>query len=246
MLALFNLIPAFPMDGGRILKGMLELKLDITRTTDIAAITGRLIATLFIIGGLITFDVILMLIGLFIIISSTGEEKLIYLKAAAKGFHLKDLAENTYCSFPANMTIAEAAERMLFHQDNYFLVMEDAAVVGAIERNTILGALSTGKHERKIRQFMTANVPALNKETPLEEVIDKLSGSKVVAIPVISDNRIVGAVNLQNIIEYLVVHDINLKEHHGNSAIYRFLILLSRLCPDAITPRVPGFLPVQR
>lgn len=223
VLALFNLLPAFPMDGGRILKGILELRLDTTRATAIAAFIGRVMATLFIIVGLIIFDVILILIGLFIIISSAGEEKLVYLKAAAKGFHLKDLAENTYYSFPANMTIGEAAESMLSHHDNCFLVMDNTVVVGVIERDTILAALSAGKHERKIRQFMRADAPALDKETPLEEVIEKLSGNKTVVIPVSSDGWIGGAVNLRNIIEYLVVHDVNLKEHHGNSPIYRFL-----------------------
>jgi len=223
ILALFNLLPAFPMDGGRILKGILELWLDTTRATAIAAFTGRVMATLFIIVGLVVFDIMLMLIGLFIIVSSAGEEKLVYLKAAAKGLHLNDLAGNTYHSFPGDVTVSEAAEKMLSLQDNCFLVTEGSAIVGAIERNSILRALSAGKHEKKIRQFMTANVPALGKETPLEEVIDKLSGNKAVIIPVVSDGRVVGTVNMQNIIEYLVVHDINLKKHNGNSAIYKFI-----------------------
>lgn len=223
ILALFNLLPAFPMDGGRILKGILELRMNTTRATTIAAFTGRVMATLFIIAGLVVFDIMLMLIGLFVIVSSAGEEKLVYLKAAAKGLHLNDLAVNTYHSFPGNITIGEAAEKILPLPDNYFLVTEGTAIVGAIERNRIIGALSAGNHEKKIRRFMTANVPALDKETPLEEVIDKFSGNKVRIIPVFSDGRVIGAINMQNIIEYLVVHDINLKKHNGNSAIYKFI-----------------------
>ncbi|MEV4884015.1 site-2 protease family protein [Chitinophaga ginsengisegetis] len=223
MLALFNLIPAFPMDGGRILKGILELRMDTTRSTAIAAFTGRVIAALFIVAGLIIFDIILMLIGLFIIASGAGEEKLIYLKTAAKGLHLKDLATTSYSSFPAGMTIGEAAEKMLLHQDKYFLVMDQATVAGIIERSTILRALSGGKHGETIRQLMTANVPKLDAESLVTEVIDKLSGNRAAALPVVSEGRITGTVNMQNIIEYLTVHDTNLKEHNHSGAMYRFL-----------------------
>lgn len=223
MLALFNLIPAFPMDGGRILKGILGLRMDATRSTAIAAFTGRIIAALFIIGGLIIFDIVLMLIGFFIIVSGAGEEKMVYLKAAAKGLHLKDLALDTASSFPATTTIGEAAEKMLHYRDKYFLVMDNATAAGIIDRNTILRALSGGKHEAMISQFMTANVPTLNEECTMEEAIDKLSGNKVTAMPVVTVNRIMGVVNMQNIIEYLAVHDIQLRERSHNGAMYKFL-----------------------
>lgn len=223
MLALFNLIPAFPMDGGRILKGILGLRMDPTRSTAIAAFTGRIIAALFIIGGLIVFDIILMFIGFFIIVSGAGEEKIVYLKAAAKGLYLKDLAIDTASSFPATTTIEEAAEKMLHYQDKCFLVTDNTTTAGIIDRNTILRALSGGKHEATISQFMTADVPTLNEECTMEEAIDKLSGNKVTAMPVVTGNRIMGIVNMQNIIEYLAVHDIQLREHSHSGAMYKFL-----------------------
>lgn len=223
ILALFNLIPAFPMDGGRILRGILGLRMDAVRSTAIAAFIGRIIAGIFIIGGLIIFDIILIFIGFFIIVSGAGEEKLVYLKAAAKGLYLKDLAVNTYHSFSASMTISEAAEKMLLHQDKYFLVMENATITGLIERSTILRSISDGNHEKTVQQLMTTNVPELDEGSAIAEVIDKISDNKAAAFPVVSEGRITGIVNMQNIIEYLIVHDANLRKHNHKGAMYKFL-----------------------
>lgn len=223
MLALFNLIPAFPMDGGRILKGILGLFTDTTRATAIAAFTGRIIAAMFIVSGLVVFDIFLMLIGLFIIVSGAGEEKLIYLKAAARGTYLKDLAPNEYHSFPPDMMISEAAEKMLQCQDKYFLVMDRTAVAGIIDRNTILRALSNGKHQESVRKFMTADIRKLDGESPVPEVIDILAVSKVPALPVVSGGQVTGTINMQHIIEYLMVHDFKPGEQHPGRAMNKFL-----------------------
>lgn len=223
MLALFNLIPAFPMDGGRILKGILGLFMDTTRATAVAAFTGRIIAALFVVGGWVVFDISLMLIGFFIIVSGAGEEKLIYLKAAAKGLYLKDLAPGAYHSFAPDMTIGEAAEKMLRCQDQYFLVMDKAAVNGIIDRNTILRALSDGKHQEIIGKFMTATLLKLDGESPIAEVIDTLSISKTAVLPIVSEGLVTGIISMQNIIEYLVVHDFKPGEYNLGKAMHKFL-----------------------
>ena len=98
MLALFNLIPAFPMDGGRVLRGCLALLMDYKRATHISAITGRIIAGMFIAVGLFTFNLILVVIGIFIILAGASEEKVYYLRSQINQFSLQDLVMRDYAS----------------------------------------------------------------------------------------------------------------------------------------------------
>lgn len=211
ILALFNLIPAFPMDGGRILRGVLGLFMSYTRATTIAAAAGRVMAGIFILAGFLAFNLILPVIGLFIILAGSAEERHLYLKTASKGLRLKDVMTRDYAGLPANMTVQDAAARLLDCHQQHFVVTGEQAPPRILNRSIVMKTLAADRPGVKIGDLADRSTGSLDEESQVAEVVDKLMLKGNAAYPVTSNGRLAGVVNLENVVEYLLVHHIGEK-----------------------------------
>lgn len=213
VLALFNLIPAFPMDGGRIFRALLGLKLNYIQATSIAATVGKIVAAAFIGLGILFFNPFLPIIGIFIIFSASTEEYYLQLKSLAKDVKLKEVLMYDYNSLQANMTVQEAANIILNNHSKYFVLMDGTNPVGSINRLEIVKAIAEMKYKEPLQSLIKEELEFLDVNTEVGAVLEKLARHDERIYPVMDDKHFAGVVNLNHIIEYLLLHKTGTREY---------------------------------
>lgn len=212
-LAIFNLIPAFPMDGGRILRALLAFKFNYIRATVIAASIGRFIAVLLILFALFTMNFVLALIGVFIILFARAEESYLEIRTLVKGIKLKEVLIYDYKSIDADLTVNEAANILDNQHNKNFIVVSNSIPVGTLDRLEIMKAVSEQQYDKKVSELMIENIEYFDGDMLVSEVLDKLSGSEERMYPVFDKGKFLGVVSFEHIIEYLLIHKAASREY---------------------------------
>jgi len=212
-LAAFNLIPAFPLDGGRILRALLGFKLNYIRATTIVATLGKIIAGLFIVAGLVFFNLVLLVIGIFIIFSASAEEHYLRLKALVQGIKIKDIQMYDYNSLESKTTVKEAASVLMNNHSKYFIVMDGPHPIGSINRIEIIKAIAEMKYEIAVGDLLRKGLSYLDGEKEADTVLEKLAASDERLYPVMENGLFTGVINFNQIIEYLLIHKAETKEY---------------------------------
>jgi len=205
-LALFNLIPAFPMDGGRILRALLGFKLNYIKATSIAATVGKVIAVMFIGLGILMVNPFLPLIGLFIIFSASTEEYYLRLRSLVKGIKLNEVLMYDYNSLQANMTVQEAVNMLDANHAKYFVLLDGVNPIGIINRLEIMKAVAEMKYNELLKNLVQNELEYFEANNDVEGVLEKLAGNDERIFPVMQNSQLKGVVNLNHIIEYLLLH----------------------------------------
>lgn len=205
-LAAFNLIPAFPMDGGRVLRALLGFKFNYVKATAIAGVVGRIIAIILVGVGLATLNLLLIITGLFIVSFSKMEEYYLRLKALVKGIKLQDVLMHDYNSLSAAMTVSEAAGILMTNHSKYFILEEGSRPVGSLNRMEVMKAIAEMKYTVPLKELMKEDLLCLDGERDVSEVLDKLSGNEERLYPVMVGGYFAGVVNFRHIIEYLLIY----------------------------------------
>lgn len=205
-LAIFNFIPAFPMDGGRVLRALLAMKFERHIATNIAARIGQVLALGFIILGFY-YNPFLIFIGLFIILSAQAEAEYTQIKSMLKGYQAKDVLMKHYQKLDGGEKIKKAVKMLLDGQSKNFLVLKDNEPVGTLSRNEIIKALSEHGENELIRNAMNSNLIFLNPNSPLEEIFEKAQQNKSNLMPVIENEQLIGVLDTENILEFIMLKD---------------------------------------
>ena len=203
-LALFNLIPAFPMDGGRILRALLAMRFERSRATKIAARIGQLLAIGFVFIGFYV-NPFLIFIGLFILLGAQAEVQFTESKALLAGYTVQDALMQQYQSIDSGELIKTAVAFLLNGQSKFFLITENSLPVGTLSRDEIIKALSTKGENEVVRNVMNKDFIFLEVDSPLEEAFEKMQQQKTSLIPVVKNELIVGALDMENILEFIMV-----------------------------------------
>lgn len=215
MLGLFNLIPAFPMDGGRVLRALLSLRLDRVRATRISAQIGQAIA--FALGFLGLFgNPILVFIALFIFLAASQETYATELEDAAKNAAVQDATITAFSALGMQSTVSQGVERLLASTEREFPVTDGLGRLrGILTREGMIKALTESGPDTPVVDVMERNVATVNGRAPLSEAVAKLQGCRQPLIGVVDDeDRVVGIVTLENLAEYLMVTQASRKRGH--------------------------------
>lgn len=205
VLAVFNLIPAFPMDGGRILRAILSMFMDRVRATDAAAKTGQVIALAFFFLG-IFYNPFLALVGVFIFLLAQAENEYVRSKHLLRDLKVRDVVMHQYHTLDAqHHTVNDAVKLLLDVQVTDFLVMEGQRVAGTLSKNNIIRALSENKGTAPVSAVMNTGVPLLEPEMPLDKVFGQLRQKESALLPVVQGDTLLGVVDLNNILELILV-----------------------------------------
>ncbi len=199
MLALFNLLPAFPMDGGRILRAILALRMDYMKATKIAVGIGHVFAILFGFWGLTTGSIVLILIALFVYIAASSEETQVNLSETLKTFRVKDVMGSRFLTLEKNTPVSKILELIFHSHQEDFPVMEAGRMAGFVTRNEIVLAAHQPGLDKKVGDIMRANLPVVAPGDKLLKVQGIMENNNVRALPVISDGRLSGIVTLDDI-----------------------------------------------
>ena len=215
VLALFNLIPAFPMDGGRMLRAVLSYKLKRNVATKIAARIGQIVAIGFIVLGF-SYNPFLIFIGIFVIMAAQIETNYTDSKYILKGHKVREILMKQYPTIDCNETLDTAVKMMLDSQNKYFLVTKNGILLGTINRDQIIEALSKKDAESNISSIMDRNLIYLEANSLLEDVFELIYKHKSTLMLVIEDNRFIGTLDMENLLEFIMVNEVKAKRIHAN------------------------------
>lgn len=201
MLVVFNLIPAFPMDGGRVLRALLSFKMDRVKATDIAASLGQVMAVLFFILGLF-FNPFLILIALFIFIGAYGENRMVRQESILKGHKVEEAMLTNITLVHPSDTLNEVVDIILAGTEKDFVVMENNEIVGVLIQKDII------KHAQKpmltVKDIMETSFKTVALSDEIQEVVKLMGKEKMRFFPVTHNKKLVGAINMENIGEFVL------------------------------------------
>lgn len=203
-LALFNLLPAFPMDGGRILRSLLAMRMDYVRATQIAANIGQGMALLFGFAGLLS-NPFLVFIAFFVWIGAGQEASMVQMKNALGGIPVARAMLTDFRAVSARDPLSRAVELILSGSQTDFPVLESGAVVGVLTRNDILGALSRQGQVVSVADIMRRDFQFVDAAEMLEPVFARLQTCNCHTMPVTRGGQLVGLLTSDNIGEFLMI-----------------------------------------
>jgi Zn-dependent protease/CBS domain-containing protein len=201
-LAIFNLVPAFPMDGGRVLRALLAMRLDYLRATELAARIGQGIAVLFAIVGALT-NPLLVIIALFVWMGAEGEAGLAHVKRALRGATVDAAMRTEFGALAPDDALSVAAQLTVRHGQADLPVLLDRHVVGLLTRRDLLRWLSENGGGRPVADVMHRTFETVQASEPLDEIFIRLQQEPDKTLLVIDHERLVGLVGLDEITNLL-------------------------------------------
>jgi predicted transcriptional regulator len=203
-LVLFNLIPAFPMDGGRLLRAFLAMRLEYTRATQIAANIGQGLALLFGFIGLF-YNPFLLFIALFVWIGAAQEASMVQMKTALGGIPVSQAMITEYRTLSPQDPLSRAVEMILAGSQTDFPVVEGNTVVGVLTRSDVLATLSRQSQTVPVSDIMHREFQVADPNDMLEPAIARLQACKCHTMPVIFHGQLVGLLTTDNMGEFLMI-----------------------------------------
>jgi len=200
----FNLLPAFPMDGGRVLRAILAMNMDHVRATQIAAGVGQAMAFLFGFVGLLT-DPFLLFIALFVWIGAEQEASMARIKNSLGGIPVSRAMETHFDALAPSDTLARAVELILSGSQHDFPVVDNGRVMGVLERDTFIKALAKSGQGEPVVGVMRREVPEVDTHEMVESALRRLDESGAKTLPVTHGGQLVGLITSENITEFLMI-----------------------------------------
>lgn len=200
----FNLIPAFPMDGGRLFRSALSIKMSRLKATRIAKDIGQVFAIIFILAGLF-INPFLVVIGFFILLGAKGEYEMIKYQDVLKNYAVKDIVRTEFASIGSDETLGEAAKKLVQVADSGFVVMEEGEYAGLLAKNDLIQGLSNHGKEGKVKDAMRGNIDPIHPDDALYDVYEHLQKTRNNLLPVFSDDEFVGVLDMDNLQEFFMI-----------------------------------------
>lgn len=187
MLGLFNLIPAFPMDGGRVLRALLARRMDYAQATKIAASVGQGLALLFGLWGFMSGNYTLVLIAIFIWMGAGQESKDVQVKDTLRDIKVRQALTLNPQTLQANDPLAKALELTLSTAQSDFPVLEWGTnqVVGFLSEPDLLRGLKEQDEHMPVREAMRTTYPVAAPDEPLYLALERMRHSRAHAMPVV-------------------------------------------------------------
>ena len=204
LLAVFNLLPAFPMDGGRIFRALLARRMDYSRATRIAANVGQGVAFIFALVGMVG-NPFLLLVALFIWIGAEQEAALAEMKFALRGIRVSQVTVTDFKTISPSDTLAHPVQLMLHGSQQDFPVVDAGQLVGILTRRELLSALSKRGPDSSVSNAMRKQYPIISSCDVLQAAVEKLQDPDYHVLPVMDAGKLVGLFTLENLREFVMV-----------------------------------------
>lgn len=204
-LAIFNMVPAFPMDGGRALRAVLAERLDYRRATEIAASIGQGLALVFGLVGLFA-NPILVFIALFVWMGASSEAAAAGMRGALAGVPVSRAMVTDYRTVSAGSSLRQAVELVLMGDQHDFPVVDDAGeIAGILTRERLMSALSHQGPAGTVDEAMTTAFETVDAREMLDGAYERLQQSPSPVLPVMDGGRVVGLLTSENVAEYVMI-----------------------------------------
>jgi len=184
LLGAFNLIPAFPMDGGRVFRALLAEQMKFSKATKYAAYIGRIFGILMVAVGFFFFNPVLILIGVFIYIGASEEAEQTIVSTTLASVKVKDVMQSEYASVRPDQTIAETLEIMFKSKYHDALVEKDGVFQGLVTWKEIIKIQQDQRDNIRVEQMPLTNISTYPNEDVFE-AYKLMTKEKIVLLPVV-------------------------------------------------------------
>jgi CBS domain-containing protein len=223
VLVVFNLLPAFPMDGGRVLRALLATRTNHAKATQIAGRVGQAMGILFVVAGFF-LNWFLIIIGLFVYLGAKQETRFAHVKSLLRGFPVRDAMMTRFRALDAEDSLASAVDEILAGDQLHFPVVANGRLRGVVSTDDIVSALSGGSPDDRIGDLRLGESIPVGEWDRLESTFERMQSSESRAVPVVRDGNLVGLVTMENVGEWLMIRsalrggDIPMRVRLGTSA----------------------------
>ena len=204
VLAVFNLVPAFPMDGGRVLRAILAMRMDHNRATQVAAKVGQGLALWLGLLGLL-YNPFLMFIALFVWIGAAAEASLEQVKTTLSGITVGQAMLTDFEVLSADDPLSRAIKLTLAGSQKDFPVLDAAEVIGVLEQEDLLKGLQEQGEHARVGDCMQSGMQGAEINEPLVKVLRRLQNCQCRLLSVVEAGRLVGILNMDNITELIAI-----------------------------------------
>lgn len=201
-LVVFNILPAFPMDGGRILRAVLAMRMEYSRATEISVNVGQIMAVIFGIVGLFS-NIFLVIIALFVWIGAAMEGNMVQMKTSLNGIPVKDAMITDFKTLDINDNLSKVVNFVIAGTQKDFPVIKNNEVVGVLTQKEMLKGLSESGKDSPVVNFMTKSFATIDELDMLESAFMKFQESDCKTIPVTRYGKIVGLFTMDNLGEFM-------------------------------------------
>ncbi len=208
MLVVFNMIPAFPMDGGRVLRALLATRLPYTRATEIAATVGQALAFVFGFIGFLSVPPNLILIAFFVWIGASQEAALANLRDVSSGLPVSSAMVRQFRTLNETSRLNDAVEALLGTSQHEFpIVSQFGDVLGILTRQGLIRALKERGVDALVVEVMERGIPSVQEHSPFDDAFRMMQECGCPALPVVDHNgRLVGLITPENVGEMVMIH----------------------------------------
>ena len=206
ILVVFNLIPAFPMDGGRVLRAILAMRMGNARATELAATIGQGFAIVFGVLG-IFYNPMLIIIAAFIFLAASGEATQAQLRAVAQGTLVSDAMITAFESLPISATVSDAADALIRTTQTEFPIVDDSGHLrGVLTRDAMIKALKQRGPDAPVLEVMQGDIPTFPARTKLDTALRSLmqKGRPVVGVTDAA-GKLIGLLTVENLGEMMMI-----------------------------------------
>jgi len=205
---LFNMIPAFPMDGGRVLRALLALAMPYVRATRIASQVGQGFALLFAAAGLLVLrNPVLVFVALFVFMAAAEERALVQTRASLSGLPVSAAMVTAFMSLETRHELQHAVDLMLAGEQQDFPVLEGGRYLGMLGRTGLIQALQKEGPQAPVGRVVRLDVEPVDASWPLERALQVMRAGRLSSIPVVMRGQLVGLLTLENVSELLMVQE---------------------------------------
>ncbi len=199
----FNLIPAFPMDGGRVLRAVMAMRMDYTRATQVAAGIGQALALVFGLVGLL-WNPFLLFIAFFVWIGAAQESSLVMMKSSLGGIPLQRVMMRDFETLAADDQLLRAVQVTLGSSQRDFPVLEDGRLVGVLRQDDMIRGLHETGPGARVRDAMQTDIRTAHPGEMVETVFQRLGECNCRTLPVTDvHDHVVGLVTMEHLGEFL-------------------------------------------
>src|SRR5262245_25118389 len=206
-LCVFNLIPAFPMDGGRVLRALLAIPMGYTRATRVAATIGQGLAFVFALLGLVYGNPLLVLVAVFIFLAASGESGYVQVREYTRGYLASHAMITAYKTLGPSSITDDAAALLLRTTQQEFPVVDGAGMLrGVLTRDALIKALQQRGGTTPVLEIMERDIPTVPENACLDNVLERLQRSATRLVGVVDPaGRLVGYITAENLSELIMI-----------------------------------------
>jgi Zn-dependent protease/CBS domain-containing protein len=205
ILVAFNLLPAFPMDGGRILRGILSMRLAFARATAIAALVGQLMAILFGVAGLMGGNPFLVFIAVFVYLGAQAETRYAQTRSVLEGVTVADAMTTRFQVLRSDTALGAAAEELLTGGQEDFPIVRNGGLEGMLLRRDLVTAVRARKHEVAVADLMRTDCVVAEADDSLHATLMKMRAARCSSAPVVRLGIVVGLLTLESVADHVTL-----------------------------------------